>query len=267
MYKGESVIATTIVKRITSIVLVLALATAVAVVPLAVADLGASDSEPGTPEGESNTSETDHSTDELDEDLTPGEQFAGVVGVQRAELNGEISEHAYGIEIASAQSDAARADVANEQIADVDDRLDELEAVHEELDAAYENGEISYGQYRAQVAITAAEQRTAERVANNTATAVEQLDDELVAEHDIDVDEIHASATRAAEPDTDDISAIVRSVVGDHVGQPFASDQVEPLTEETNTSAANGTIENETDVDVEEETDVDVEEETDIDLD
>ena len=262
----ESFIATDIVKRITSIVLVLALATSVAVVPLAIADLGASEPESETSEGESGTAENVQSTDELDDDLAPGEQFAGVVGVQQAELDGEISERAYGIKIASAQTDTARADIAGEQMADVDDRLDELEAVREELDAAYEDGEISYGEYRAKMAIAAAEQRTAERLANDTAAAVEQLDDELVAEHDVDVDEIRASAERAAKLGDTDVSEIVRSVVGDHVGQSIVSDPIEPSPEETEVSAADADAENETDVDVEDETDIDVEDETDVDV-
>lgn len=268
----------TIVKRITSIGLALVLAVSIAMVPLAVADigppgneLGAAGDESGTPVSTQTAEEpAQERDDDPGDDLAPGEHLGSVVGVQQAELDGEVSERAYGMKIESAQSDSDRASVANEQLTHIENRLDELETVREELDAAYENDEISDGEYRAKLAITVAEQRTIERLANNTAATVEQLDDDLLTEHGIDADEARASVDRANTLDGVDVSKLVHSIVGDRVGHPIVSDPVEPLTGErptTDTDVRNVTVvddEGEATVELDDLTDIDADDLTDV---
>ncbi|WP_124195105.1 hypothetical protein [Natrarchaeobius chitinivorans] len=254
--------------RITSILLVLALAVSIAVVPLAVADLGAPESDSvaagsvqtddrhdddrQTDDRQTDDRQTDNRQD--DAEMEPGEQLAGVVGVQQAELNGELAERAYGIRVASAQTDADRAGVASDQLTDVNDRLDELERLRADLDSAYENGEISYGEYRSQVAVATAEQRILEQLATDATTTVEQLDDGSLEDRndsleghddpleDYDLDEIRSEADRAADVDTPDASEITQSVAGDSVGQAFETESDGTEWEETDSVAGSSSM-------------------------
>ncbi|MWV38568.1 hypothetical protein [Natrialba sp. INN-245] len=197
-------------KRITKIMLALLLAVSVMAMPLAAADAAGAQEE--------------DETDETD-DIAPGEQLAGVVGVQEAELEGDVSERTFGIKIANAQTDDAKADVVGDQLTDVEDRLEELETRSEELNAAYEAGEISQGEYRAEMASIAAEQRTAERLADGTAAAADGLDDEVLAERGIDAEAIQTLSDRAAELDGEEVSEIAQSIAGPQVGQAVDEDR------------------------------------------
>ncbi|MFC4544354.1 hypothetical protein ACFO5R_20705 [Halosolutus amylolyticus] len=197
-------------RRPTKIVLALLLAVSMAAMPLAAADVGAA----------ANAQEQDA---EDEESVAPGEQLAAVVGVQEAELDGEVSERAYGIKVAAAQTEDARADVVLEQQADVEKRIADLENRTAELNAAYEDGELTRGQYEGRMAAIAAEQRTAERLANGTAATASELENPEA--HGIDVDAIQTLAETASELTGPEVAEIARSIAGEGVGQPVDADR------------------------------------------
>jgi len=56
--------------------------------------------------------------------VAPGEQLSGAVGVHGAELDGAVESHAYGVRVAQAHTDDARAAVLAEQFTPTGQRLD-----------------------------------------------------------------------------------------------------------------------------------------------
>lgn len=202
-------------KRPTTIAVALILAISMVAMPLAAADVS------GSVGGQENSDDTA----EENESAAPGEQLSGVVGVQEAELDGELAERTYGISIANAATDDAKADVVGEQLEDVEERIEELEDRADELNESHEAGEISQGQYESRMAAIAAEKTTAERLANGTAATAGELDEELLEERGIDVESIQTLADRASEIGGSEVAAIAQSIAGESVGQPVDVDR------------------------------------------
>lgn len=193
-------------KRTTTIALVGALVVALAAMPL-----GAASVDTGV-QAETDAEDADA--------VAPGERLSGVVAVQNAEVEGEVAERTYGIKIAQAATDEAKADVVNEQLGDVEDRLDDLEQRSAELEEARDDGEITEGQYRAEVATVAAEQATVERMVEDANATAGELPDQ-----EIDTDAIEELRDRANELTGPEVAEIAQSIAGDRVGQTTAPDR------------------------------------------
>lgn len=161
-----------------------------------------------------------------EQDIEPGERLSGVVGVQEAELDGEMSERTFGVQIAGAASDDATAEVVGEQLDDVEERIGDLEERQEELEEDREDGEISDGEYRAEMAAIAAEKRTAERLANQSADTAGELPEEVIGDH-VDVDSIQTLQDRASELGGEEIAAIAQDIAGPDVGESVIDDPVD----------------------------------------
>lgn len=160
-------------------------------------------------------------------DVEPGERLAGVIGVTDAELEGDLAERTFGVKIAQAASDDAKADVVADQLADVEQRLNELEDREAQIEEARERGELSEGASNAQVATLEAERQTAERLTNASAAVAGELPAELLAEKGIDVEAIDELRDRAAALGGDEVSAIAKSIAGPHVGESMAPDRAD----------------------------------------
>lgn len=198
---------------------------AVLVVAAVAAPLGAA-AAVSSPTGQSDT-DTDPASAPADgdgaESIAPGEHLAGVVGTQHAEIDGEVSERAYGVRIANANTDAAKAAVVDEQVAANERRLDDLEARLESLNESREAGEIGEGRYRAEVAAVAAELRAVERqlsAAERTATG---LPAPVLEARGIDVDSIRTLRDRAGERGGPETAAIAREIAGN--GRALGADR------------------------------------------
>ncbi|SFC42383.1 hypothetical protein SAMN05444422_10886 [Halobiforma haloterrestris] len=198
-------------KRNTTIALVGVLVVALAAMPLGAASVG--------------TALQDETDDTDNDEIAPGERLSGVVAVQDAELSGEVSERAYGVKLAQAETDEAKAAVVDEQVEDVDERLTAIEERLEELEAAREAGEISHGQYRAEVAKLAAERATAERLAEGANATASDLPADLLEERGVDAEAIGELRERADELNGSEVSEIARSIAGEGVGQPPVADR------------------------------------------
>ena len=208
MFWGDQ--ARDVMNRIGAIVMAAALVVALAGIPLGAASAFADGEEP---------------TDESNESIAPGERLSGVLAVQNAEFDGEVTERSYGVKIAGAATDEARADVVNDTVVDVEDRLDELEERLDELEADREADELTDGQYRAQVAKVAAERATAERLAENAEATAGELPEDVLAERGIDVAAIAELRERASELGGPETAELARSIAGDRVGGPVAGDR------------------------------------------
>ncbi|MES3516250.1 MAG: hypothetical protein PPP58_01160 [Natronomonas sp.] len=162
--------------------------------------------------------------EDAEEDIQPGEQLSGVVGVQEAEIDGEIEDRAFGIKLAQAASDDARADVVAEQLQRNEQRIEELEERQEQLRQQREAGEITEGTYRAEIARNAAEVQNLKRTTNRGADAAASFPDKL-EERGIDTERIQTLQQRADELTGPEVAEIARGIAGDRVGTPMGPDR------------------------------------------
>lgn len=164
---------------------------------------------------------TTATTQENDTETLPGEQFAGAVGAQDAELDGELEARAFGIAVANADSDAERADIIADRLERNQEQLSDIEARQETLRERREAGEISEGTYRAKIAITAAETSATNRTTNQAAVAATDLPENVRADRGINEETIRTLQTRAADLTGPQVADIARDIAGENVGAPF----------------------------------------------
>jgi len=155
------------------------------------------------------------------ERVAPGEQLAGVVGVQGAELDGEVQSRAYGVRVAQTAGNDSRAAVAAAQLSDLERRLSVLEQRREALQTARENGSLSEGAYRARMARLAAQTRSVERLANQTNETAQALPAETLRANGVDVTAIRTLSDRAENLIGPEVARIAREIAGDRVGEGF----------------------------------------------
>jgi hypothetical protein len=201
--------------RTTSIALAAILVVATVAVPLAAASVVSSGSVQDTAEAGN-------------ESIKPGEQFTAAVGVQNAEIEGDISDRAFGVRIATAETNETKAAVVAAEVEASENRLAELENRLEALNESHEAGELSDGRYRAEVAKTTAEMRAIERRAVTAEATAVELPDGVLADRGVDVDSIRALRDRAGELGGPDTAAIARSIAGNDVGQSMGDGRGSP---------------------------------------
>lgn len=158
-------------------------------------------------------------------DITPGERLSGVIGVVDAEFEGDIRERSFGIAVAQAASDEAKADVVAHQIADVEDRVEALEERKAELKEQREAGEITEGKYQAEMAKLSAEIANVERLGNASGDVAAGLPAELLEERGINATAIQTLQDRAHELNGSEVSEIARSIAGENPGNPLGPDR------------------------------------------
>ena len=151
--------------------------------------------------------------------VSPGERLSGVVGVQGAELEGEVDKRAFGLKVARAASDDARAQVVNEQFGDLEQRLQNLGERKQALEQARANGSMSGGEYAARVSGLAAESRTVSDLANNTNETAGGLPTDVLEANGVNVSAIQQLKTNASELTGPEVAEIARSIAGPRVGQ------------------------------------------------
>lgn len=156
-------------------------------------------------------------TDE--ETLAPGERLAGVVGVQRADIEGEMETRAFGERVAAAPTNESKAGVVDAELDRLDERLADLEAEQRAVRESYENGTIDEGEYRARMARLHAEAQAVQRQANATERAARGLPAAALEAKGVDraaIRSLRAAAGNLTGPET---AAIAREIAGPMVGQ------------------------------------------------
>jgi len=164
--------------------------------------------------------ETETVTEQADENATPpGAQLAGVVSVQEAELDGEVQSRTFGIRVAQANTDDAKAAVVADQLNDSEERLTELQQRKQALEQARQNGSMSEGEYRAKAAQLHAETKNVQRLANETNETASQLPAEALEKRGINAAAIQTLSQRASELSGPEVAAIAQGIAGPNVGQ------------------------------------------------
>ena len=200
-------------RRIGILLVAVAVLAALAALPLAGATVFTTDDSPPETEIEENDS------------VAPGEQMMGAVGVQNAELAGTVSERAFGLQVAQAETDEERAAIISERFVELRGAVDEHEAELEELRDARDRGEITEGQFRAGVARMTAESANTERGIAQANASASGMPVERLEERGINVSaikELRANASQLTGPET---AEIARSIAGNVSGNPFDGDR------------------------------------------
>ena len=154
-------------------------------------------------------------TNDVDEpEITPGEQLSGVVGVQEAELDGEMEERTFAVRVANATSNDARADAVAEQLHDTEARLDELERRKAAVEERRADGEATDGQYAAEMARIAAEIETVERLIEASEREAGDLPEELSNREGVNEEAIATLQDRASELEGPEVTTTARSIAG-----------------------------------------------------
>lgn len=210
-------------RRATSVlaVTVLLVGAAIAFPGLGAAQPAVRDAQQSTPTDATptETTPTDGTVDGGNDSIAPGQQFSGVVGVQQAEIDGDVRLRAFGQQVERASTNDTRARVVAENHRQNQQRLTELKQRLERLDAARENGSMSYGEYAARTARVQAELEAVRQSANETERVADDLPDETLRANGVDPDAIRMlrqNASRLGGPET---AAIARSIAGPNVGQ------------------------------------------------
>lgn len=167
-------------------------------------------------------------------DENPGASFAGVVGVQEAELGNELAQRSFDHRLNEANSNSSKAAVVAAEQERISERLDELEQRRQELNESYQSGEINRAQYEARLAAIGAQTRALERQANQSAAVAEDLPEQALREHGVNVSELRQLAHRADEVGGGEVAAAARQIGGQGVGQGL---QAQPENKGQNRSA------------------------------
>ncbi|MFB6250867.1 MAG: hypothetical protein ABEI27_04125 [Halobellus sp.] len=151
--------------------------------------------------------------------IAPGAQLAGVIGVQATEIDSEVESRTFGQRVAAAASNESKADVVAGALNESRDRLSDLRERLTELDQARENGTISQGRYRAEIAqITAEINSLEERLerANETAISLPEPVREQKGINHSNIEQLREEARNLSGPET---AEIARGIAGDNPGR------------------------------------------------
>jgi len=151
-------------------------------------------------------------------DVRPGERLSGVVGVQSAEVDGDIERNAFRIRLERADDNATKARHIAAKVDEAETRLAALEERKAELQTQRQRGAMTKGQYRARMARLATEVETVGRQLNQSDAAAADLPPST-----LDRNGVNTTAIRALMGDADrlrggEVSEIAREIAGDRSG-------------------------------------------------
>jgi hypothetical protein len=146
--------------------------------------------------------------------MPAGARLAGVVNVQAAEVEGEVQERSFGVQMAAARSNASKASVVASQVGELNETLAELQDRKRSLVEAKQNGSISQARFRAEMAGLAAEISTARRLSNTTAESAEGIPAPDLEAGGVNVTAIQRLQTSASNLSGPEVASIARDVGG-----------------------------------------------------
>jgi len=153
--------------------------------------------------------------------LTPGERLSGVVGVQGAEVRGEVDARSYAARLAAAETERERAAIVAAQVSRDEMRLEELRARQATLRTRQANGTLAPGSYAARTAAVQAEVATVTRTTTRSATVAATLEAEAQAAAGADPARIDVLREQARELRGPEVTAIAREIAGNQTGAPM----------------------------------------------
>lgn len=151
---------------------------------------------------------------------TAAERLMGSVAATEVEVEGDIDRRAFGLAVAGAATNESKAEVVADRLNRTRERLDELEARHERLREARENGSISNATYRREMTRLAAQVGETREMLNETETESAGLPVEALERKGINATAIQRLKANASNLTGPEVAAIARSIAGPGVGRP-----------------------------------------------
>ncbi|WP_144920257.1 hypothetical protein [Halorubrum salsamenti] len=161
-------------------------------------------------------------------DISPGERLSGVIGVQQAEISGEVDSRAFEVALNRTETPEERAELIAERLNGTEERLTEIERRQRELRERRDAGELSQGGFAARMAETGARAETIKREANRSADVARELPQAARENRRLDEERLNEVRQRASEASGPEVAAVARGVAGDDVGGPLASERRGP---------------------------------------
>lgn len=192
----------------------LAVVVTVSVVALPASALGGATATVTTPGG-GVTPQTTNGSANASESLAPGQRLAGVVGVQGAEIDGELEERTLETRVDRAASNGSKAAVVATELNTARGRLRDLRGTQAALREARRSGELSTGEYRARMAITAAQIRAVRTQLDSSEAVSRDLPDAALEARGVNREEIDRLREDADELRGPEVAAIARQIAGD----------------------------------------------------
>lgn len=153
---------------------------------------------------------------------TSGEQLTGVIGVGEAELEANIEQRAFGIQIAAAANDEEKARIIAEQVDEIENQTKDLRDRKAELNDTLDDGEISPGQYRVRITEIAAGSASVDQAASqaqNVATSA-NISEEVREDLGISTEHIEKLRNNASDLRGGEVAEIAKEIAGPQVGGP-----------------------------------------------
>lgn len=173
---------------------------------------------------ENETVEADEENESVESNETagigPGTYLSGAIGAHKSELEGAVSERAFGLSVAAAASNGSKAGLLVNQTERLETRLQELETSRAELEAAYENGSIENGTYQAQMTALEARISGTERMINQTIDESNRLPSEIRQAHGVNDTRLHLLRTQARNLSGPETAELARTIGGPMTGHP-----------------------------------------------
>ncbi|SFR54448.1 hypothetical protein SAMN04487947_2133 [Halogeometricum rufum] len=154
--------------------------------------------------------------------IAPGAQLAGVLAVQRAEIDSELDSRSFEAQVTSAKTNRSKARVVSNHVNQTQTRLDDLRSRLAELKSARRDGNLSQGRYRAQAAHLAAEIRSLQRLVDQTRDVAVELSPEARQSSGIDEARFERLRNDTQNLSGSEVSEIAREVAGSNVGNGLA---------------------------------------------
>lgn len=158
-----------------------------------------------------------------DSNLSAGQQLSAVVGVGQAEVEGEVEERSFALQLGNASNDSERAQVVGENARTLRQELSDVRERIDELRQAREDGNISEAEYRARVAPLAARAQGLERQVNATSNASEGIPADVLEANGVNTSALQELKNNAANLSGGEVSEIARSIGGPNTGSPVRS--------------------------------------------
>jgi hypothetical protein len=153
------------------------------------------------------------------EPLAPGQRLAGVVGVQAAEIDGELAERTLATRVSRAASTESKAAVLATELDTVRSRLQRLRETQTELRTARRSGDISTGEYRARMAVTAARIQAVRTRLDSSEAASRDLPAAALEGRGVTREELDRLREDADGLRGPEVAEIAREVAGDDGGR------------------------------------------------
>jgi hypothetical protein len=171
-----------------------------------------------TPENES-----DGNDSAANDSVSSGQRLGSVIGVQQAEVKGEMAERSLGQQLGAANSTNATAAVVAGQVERIDERLSAIRSEMEALRAARANGSIGEGEFRARMAPLAARAQVLGRLANHTTNASAGVPADVLESRGVNTTRLAELRENARNLTGPEVAAIARGIAGNDTGKPVGA--------------------------------------------